>query len=116
GGYNLDHFTADSLTLAHLFVGSEGTLGVVLEAKLRLIELPRAKGLLVVQFASLLDALAATPNILTHHPSAVEVMDRYILDATKLNAEASRLRDFLCGDPAAVLLIEFYCDRPEDTA
>src|SRR5206468_2958003 len=71
---------------------------------------------LVVQFDGLLDALAATPLILTHHPSAVEVMDRYILDATKLNAEASRLRDFLSGDPAAVLLIEFYCDRPEDAA
>ncbi|MBI1917553.1 MAG: FAD-binding protein [Planctomycetes bacterium] len=137
GGYNLDHFTVwraggvnpliastdqgahaprspGSFNLAHLFVGSEGTLGVVLEAKLRLIELPRARALLVVQFDGLLDALAAAPLILTHHPSAVEVMDRYILDATKLNAEASRLRDFLSGDPAAVLLIEFYCDHPED--
>jgi FAD/FMN-containing dehydrogenase/Fe-S oxidoreductase len=114
GGYNLDQFTAGSFNLAHLFVGSEGTLGVVLEAKLRLIESPRARGLLAVQFDGLLDALAATPLILTQLPSAVEVMDRYILDATKLNAEASRLRDFLCGDPAAVLLIEFYGDRPED--
>jgi len=67
-----------------------------------------------VQFDGLLDALAAAPLILMHHPSAVEVMDRYILDSTKLNPEASRLRDFLHGDPAAILLIEFYCDHPDE--
>jgi FAD/FMN-containing dehydrogenase/Fe-S oxidoreductase len=127
GGYNLDAFVVRSdpihrvlaprpdesghyerFNLAHLLVGSEGTLAVTLEAKLRLIALPRAKALLVIQFADLLDALAATPAILAHQPSAVEVIDRYILDSTKLNAEASRLRDFLHGDPGAILIVEFY--------
>ncbi len=113
GGYNLDAFVprpGAAFNLAQLFVGSEGTLGVVLEAKLRLVELPRAKALLVVQFADLLDALAAVPAILAHCPAAVEVMDRYILDCTKLNADAARLRDFLRGDPGAILVIEFYAD------
>ncbi|HYT94551.1 MAG TPA: FAD-linked oxidase C-terminal domain-containing protein, partial [Gemmataceae bacterium] len=123
GGYNLDLFaprrpedngSAPPFNLAGLFVGSEGTLGVTLEAKVRLIELPKAKAVLVVQFADLLDALAATPAILTHGPAAVEVLDRYILDSTKLNPEASRLRDFIQGDPGAILLIEFYGDRAED--
>src|SRR5262249_19187775 len=81
----------------------------------RLVELPKSKAVLVVQFHDLLDALAATPLILNHRPSAVEVMDRYILDSTKLNPEASRLRDFLSGDPGAVLAIEFYGDRAEET-
>ena len=118
GGYNLDAFTAcgvaEHSNLTHLFVGSEGTLGIVLEAKLRLVELPRVKALLVVQFADLLDALAATPTILTHRPAAVEVMDRFILDCTKLNADASRLRDFLQGDPGAILIVEFYGERAEE--
>ena len=144
GGYNLDQFTLvgqafqpdggekrqagkpdlqqsqagkpdlPNFNLAHLFVGSEGTLGVVVEAKLRLIELPKAKAVLVVQFRDLLEALAATPHILLHEPSAVEVMDRYILDSTRLNADASRLRAFLQGDPEAVLLIEFYGERLEE--
>jgi FAD/FMN-containing dehydrogenase/Fe-S oxidoreductase len=100
--------------LSHLFVGSEGTLGIVVEAKLRLIELPKVKAVLVVQFHDLLEALAATPLILTHHPSAVEVMDRYILDSTRLNPDASRLRTFLEGDPASILLIEFYGDHPAE--
>jgi Fe-S oxidoreductase len=89
---------------------------VVVEARLRLVELPKAKALLVVQFDDLLDALAATPAILTHRPAAVEVMDSYILDSTRLNAEASRLRTFLQGDPAAILIIEFYADRPDEAA
>jgi FAD/FMN-containing dehydrogenase/Fe-S oxidoreductase len=117
GGYNLDSFVPKPDTkfnLASMFVGSEGTLGIVLEAKLRLIGLPRAKAICVVEFADLLDALAAAPIILTHRPAAVEVMDRRILDCTKLNAEASRLRDFLQGDPGAILIIEFYGDRADE--
>jgi FAD/FMN-containing dehydrogenase/Fe-S oxidoreductase len=117
GGYNLDQFVPKAghgFNLAHLFVGSEGTLGVVVEAKLRLIQLPRAKALLVVQFADLLAALEAVPAILSHRPAAVEVMDKYILGATKLNADAARLRDFLNGDPGAVLIIEFYGDTAAD--
>jgi FAD/FMN-containing dehydrogenase/Fe-S oxidoreductase len=115
GGYNLDAFTGTShYNLAHLLVGSEGTLAVTLEAKLRLEELPRAKALLVVHFADLLESLAATPAILRHGPAAVEVIDRYVLDSTRLNPEASRLRDFVHGDPAAILIVEFYGDRPTD--
>jgi FAD/FMN-containing dehydrogenase/Fe-S oxidoreductase len=120
GGYNLDLLTpartAAGLNLAHLLVGSEGTLAVTLEAKLALVELPRARAVLVIQFADLLDALAATPAILAHGPSAVEVIDRYVLDATKLNAEAARLRDFLRGDPAAVLIVELSGETPEGLA
>jgi Fe-S oxidoreductase/FAD/FMN-containing dehydrogenase len=121
GGYNLDEFTPERVqtrgdfhfNLARLLVGSEGTLGATAQAKLKLVELPRAKATLVVEFADLLGALAATPLILAHGPSAVEVVDQYILDSTRLNPEASRLRDFLQGDPAAILLIEFYDDRAD---
>jgi FAD/FMN-containing dehydrogenase/Fe-S oxidoreductase len=116
GGYDLEAFTraSDAFSLAPLFVGSEGTLGLTLEATLRLIDLPRVKALLVVQFDDLLAALAATPEILKHGPAAVEVLDRYILDSTRRNLEAARLRDFLHGDPGAVLLIEFYGDSATD--
>jgi FAD/FMN-containing dehydrogenase/Fe-S oxidoreductase len=124
GGYNLDLYVprrppaangqAEPFNLAGLFVGSEGTLGITLEAKVKLIELPRAKGLLVVHFTDLLEALGATPDILAHRPAAVEVIDRYVLDSTRLNPEATRLRDFIQGDPAAILIVEFYANRPED--
>jgi len=121
GGYNLDEFVPERVrrqggfrfNLARLLVGSEGTLGVTVEAKLALVEQPRARATLVIEFAGLLEALAAVPLILQHGPAAVEIIDKYVLDSTKLNAEASRLRDFLQGDPAAILLIEFYDERAD---
>jgi FAD/FMN-containing dehydrogenase/Fe-S oxidoreductase len=113
GGYNLDRFIPDTarvLNLAHLLVGSEGTLAVTLEAKVRLVPLPKARAVLLIEFDNLLDALAATPAILAHRPSAVEVMDRYILDSTGLNPEAARLRDSLHSDPGAILIVELFGD------
>lgn len=117
GGYNLDEF-ADArkpFNLARLMVGSEGTLGVVLEAKINLVPLPRAKAVLAIEFNELLEALAATPAILRHQPSAVEVMDKFVLDHTKQNAALERLRQTLIrGDPGALLCVEFYADRAEE--
>jgi FAD/FMN-containing dehydrogenase/Fe-S oxidoreductase len=116
GGYNLDEFTPGrTFNLAKLMVGSEGTLGVVLSAKLNLVPLPKAKAVLAIQFDHLLDSLAATPLILRHSPSAVEVMDKSILDHTKKSAALEALRrSFIEGDPAALLCVEFYGERAED--
>jgi FAD/FMN-containing dehydrogenase/Fe-S oxidoreductase len=117
GGYNLDEFTrADRpFNLAKLMVGSEGTLGVVLTAKVNLVALPAAKAVLAIQFRDLLESLAATPLILRHHPSAVEVMDKSILDYTRQSAALEAIRQsFIEGDPGALLCVEFYADTPEE--
>ncbi len=128
GGYNLDEFTegaGDSVAgglsefrpfnLARLMVGSEGTLGVILEARLNLVSLPKNKAVLVVQFKDLLEALGSTPLILRHKPSAVEVMDKFILDHTRLSPNLQRAREtFIEGDPGAILCIEFYDDAKQN--
>ena len=117
GGYNLDEFVAPGrpFNMAKLMVGSEGTLGVVLTATLNLVPLPAAKAVLVIQFAELLESLAAAPLILRHGPSAIEVMDAFILDHTRQSAELDALRNsFVEGNPASLLCVEFYADRPEE--
>ena len=117
GGYNLDEFTdpAKPVNLAKIMIGSEGTLGIVLEAKLKLVPLPKAKAVMVIEFADLLESLAGTPVILRHNPSAVEVMDKAILDNTRQNAALDKIRkSFIEGDPGATLCVEFYADRKED--
>ena len=116
GGYNLDDFRPGRpFNLARLMVGSEGTLGVVLSAKLNLVPLPNAKAVMAIQFEHLLESLAATPVILRHEPSAVEVMDKSILDHTRKSAALEALRQsFIEGDPGALLCVEFYDDRAED--
>jgi FAD/FMN-containing dehydrogenase/Fe-S oxidoreductase len=117
GGYNLDEFTdaEGPVNLARIMVGSEGTLGVVLEAKLRLVPLPKAKAVMVIGFRDLLESLSAAPAILKHGPSAIEVMDKSILDNTRDNLALKRIHDdVIQGDPAATLCVEFYADRKED--
>ena len=116
-GYNLDEFVKPDrpFNLAKLMVGSEGTLAVMLSAKVNLVPLPKAKAVMAIQFASLLESLAATPLILRHGPSAVEVMDKSILDYTRQSAVLEALRrSFIEGDPASLLCVEFYADRAED--
>ena len=117
GGYNLDEFTHPErpFNLVKLIVGSEGTLAVVLNAKLNLVPLPTAKAVLAIQFTDLLEALAATPIILRHRPSAVEVMDKFILDHTRQSAVLDSLRrSFIEGEPGSLLCVEFYADRDEE--
>jgi FAD/FMN-containing dehydrogenase/Fe-S oxidoreductase len=117
GGYNLDEFTdpAKPINLSKLMVGSEGTLGIVLEAKVKLVPLPKAKAVMVISFADLLESLSAAPVILRHGPSAIEVMDKSILDYTRQNENLNNIRnEFIEGDPASILCVEFYGDRPED--
>ena len=117
GGYNLDEFAdpAKPFNLAKLIVGSEGTLGLVVAAKVNLVPLPAARAVLTIEFDELFDALAATPLVLRHRPSAVEVMDRFILDHAKESPVLDALRRrILQGDPGALLCVEFYGDRAED--
>ncbi|HUQ91658.1 MAG TPA: FAD-linked oxidase C-terminal domain-containing protein [Bryobacteraceae bacterium] len=116
GGYNLDEFihTSRPFNLSKLMVGSEGTLAILLEAKINLVPLPKHKSVLAIEFETLLDALGATPTILLHKPSAVEVMDRFILEHTRENPTLLRIRNsFLQGEPGALLCVEFYADEQQ---
>ena len=63
GGYNLDAFVDPSrpIDLTRIMVGSEGTLGFIVDAKIGLVPLPKQKAVLTIEFDQLLDALGATP-------------------------------------------------------
>jgi FAD/FMN-containing dehydrogenase/Fe-S oxidoreductase len=113
GGYNLDAFTPSEapFNLARLIVGSEGTLGIIVEARLNLVPLPTATAVLTVEYDDLLDALGETPAILTHHPSAVEVMDRSILDHARENPALEEMRRAIIHtDCGALLCVELHGD------
>jgi FAD/FMN-containing dehydrogenase/Fe-S oxidoreductase len=105
GGYRLDRL--DPFDLSKLIVGSEGTLAIVTAATVRLIELPKAKMFAVGHFDSLLGAIAATGDALELGPSAVELIDRTILDLSRSKLEYRRLADRLEGDPEALLFVSF---------
>jgi len=117
GGYNLDEFVDPNkpFNLAKIIVGSEGTLALVVAATLKLVPLPAAKAVIAIEFDELLDALAATPAILRHTPSAVEVMDRFILDHAREQPALEALRrQIMQGEAGALLCVEFYGESPDD--
>lgn len=120
-GYNLDIFnnqnekpyTRDgSVNLAHLLVGSEGTLALTKSLKLRLAELPRTKVLGVVNFPTFYKAMDTAQHIVQLGSdgtlSAVELVDRTMIELSLQNpAFAPTVRTALIGQPDAILLVEF---------
>ncbi|HET6543234.1 MAG TPA: FAD-linked oxidase C-terminal domain-containing protein [Chryseolinea sp.] len=114
GGYNLDEFVyTDRWNLAKLLTGSEGTLAVTLEVKLNLEPLPKFKSVVVVHFAELLEAIRAVQPMLPYKPSAVEIVDRTVLHLSAENLSTKQHCHFIEGDPAAILIVEFYGDTSE---
>ena len=117
GGYNLDIFHPQSelpytrdghVNLAHLLVGSEGTLAFTRGLTLQLAELPRAKTLGVVNFLTFRAAMEAAQHIVKLTPTAVELVDRTMIDLSLANpAFRPTIETALVGRPAAILLVEF---------
>ena len=114
-GYNLDSFiNTNRWNLTELIVGSEGTLAVILEAKLSLVPLPREKALCTVHFAEVLEAIRTVAPILEHKPSAVEIMDSDVISRARKNLNVAPLCGFIQGNPGAVLIVEFFGETPDE--
>lgn len=115
GGYNLDEFVyTDQWNLCKLVCGSEGTLATTLELKLNLVDLPRHKSVCVVHFAAVPEAISAVASILPFKPSAVEILDKTIVDLSRENLTTRHHCHFIEGNPEAILIVEFYGDTEED--
>ena len=114
-GYNLDSFIhTDRWNFAKLMVGSEGTLGTFLEAKLHLEPLPKHKVLCPVHFAELLEAIRTVAPILDHRPSAVEIIDADVTVRARENLSIAPLCTWMQGQPQAILIVEFFGDSPQE--
>ena len=117
GGYNIDVFhpvserpyTPDgSVNYAHLLVGSEGTLAWTREITLSLAPIPAHRALGVVSFPSLHRAMQCARDIVGLGPSAVELVDRTMIDLARGNPAFRPVIDAaLVGEPDAILLVEF---------
>ncbi len=130
-GYSLDLIlrqldagtTPEDLNLTGLLCGSEGSLAVITAARLKLQPIPAARGLAILAFDSLEQALDRLLPILDTQPSAVELLDAVVLQAAQGNAEARRqleVMPLINGQlPAAVLYVEYqaeHSDRELDTS
>jgi FAD/FMN-containing dehydrogenase/Fe-S oxidoreductase len=118
-GYALARWLRDPGNLNNMLCGSEGTLAAIFSAELKIVPLPREKGLGLVFFASVAEAMQATVELLDLKASAIEHIDRPLFDQTKgqLNFEATRQLLELDTRPCeSILIVEFYDDVAERLA
>ncbi|MFI4988513.1 MAG: FAD-binding and (Fe-S)-binding domain-containing protein [Alphaproteobacteria bacterium] len=117
GGYNIDALAprganAPPINLAHLLVGSEGTLAFSRRIELKLHALPKHKVLGVCHFPSFYQAMASTKRIVALGPDAVELVDRTMIElARAIPLFRATLDSFVRGTPAALLVVEFAGDE-----
>jgi len=118
-GYGLDRYLGAKDDLAKLVAGSEGTLVGITSAELRVVPLPSDKGLGLLFFATVGEAMEATVELLDLKPAAIEHIDRILIDQTKGQLAFQPARDFLEIDAhpcEAVLIVEFYDDVADKLA
>lgn len=100
--------SGDEFNFCTLLSGSEGTLAFTTEIKLNLVDVPpKHKGLLAIHHATIDEAIEANIVALEHGPTAIELIDKFILDCTKTSLEHKHNRFFIKDDPGALLCVEF---------
>src|SRR6516165_9664111 len=110
GGYNLDALVPgrNDLNLAHLLVGSEGTLAFSTRVELKLSPLLGARAVGACHFGSFFQAMDAAQHIVKLGPIAVELIDRTMLGlAREIPLFRSTVDAVVRGDPEAILFVEF---------
>ena len=110
GGYNLDALVPRNApnNMAHLLVGSEGTLAFTTQVELKLWPVIKNKVLGVCHFGSFYEAMDAAQHLVKLRPIAVELVDRTMI---ALGRDIAMFRPVIeatvKGDPDALLIVEF---------
>ena len=118
-GYGLDRYVGLRQSLVEMIAGSEGTLAGIWEARVNIVPLPREKGLGLIFFASIAEAMQATVELMDLRPAAIEHVDRVLFEQTRGQLAFQAARDLLelDGRPCeAFLIVEFYEDVAERLA
>jgi len=118
-GYALARAMAEPDNLLHILSGSEGTLAGIFSTELKIVPLPEERGVGLIFFASVAEAMQAAPELEKLKPAAVEHVDQPLFDQTRGQKEFQAVRDLLELDTkpcAAILIVEFFEDTAERLA
>lgn len=110
-GYGLARALEQPGNLIPILCGSEGTLAAIFSAELRVVPLPEERGVGLIFFASVAEAMQATSALLELKPAAIEHVDRALLDQTRGQREFQAVRNLLLLDEhpcEAILIVEFF--------
>src|SRR5207248_10193634 len=92
-GYGIERFLRAPNDLTNILAGSEGTLAAIFSAELKISPLPGEKGLGLIFFASVAEAMEATVELLDLKLAAIEDIDRPLLDENKGSLHFQLARD-----------------------
>jgi FAD/FMN-containing dehydrogenase/Fe-S oxidoreductase len=105
----------NKFNICKLLTGSEGTLAFTTEITLKLDKLPPEHSIMIAaHFNSIENCLQAVKPIMNHNLYTCEMMDKTILDCTKQNKTQLENRQFIVGDPKAILMCEVKADSVKE--
>lgn len=113
-GYSLNYFNDSQFNPAKLLAGSEGTLAVIKDITLKLVDRPMKTGLAILQFENFIESMESVPYLLEMNPSAVEVIGKMLVDLARKHDSFSSLLSFVNGNPESILAVEFYGNDQND--
>lgn len=114
-GYNLDELIAPGpLNLSKLIVGSEGTLGITTEIKVKICKKPGILGLCVIHFHELNEGMNAIPTMLSFAPLSLEMIDNKIIEMGRQSPSMKGKLTWLKDQPRMVFVAEFDAHTPEE--
>lgn len=108
-GYNLDELLKDEfLNVSKLIAGSEGTLGIAAEIKVKIAPIINFSSIVLLFFNENLDAFRKVPKILEFQPTAIEMIDDQIIQLGRFSPSLRDGLHWLDGhDPQCLFIIEF---------
>lgn len=107
-GYNLDMLIQnEDFNAAKIITGSEGTLGIATEIKVRISKKPEILGVSVIHFDSFASGFSSVVNILKFTPLALEMIDKTIIVSSQSSPAMRNKLNWLQGSPQMVLIAEF---------
>lgn len=110
-GYALARAAENPKNLLTILAGSEGTLAAITSAELKIVRVPEERGVALLFFDSVTEALRATDELLDLKPAAIEHIDRVLFDETRGEPEYQAVRDLMELDSKpceAILIVEFF--------
>ena len=114
-GYNLDELIKkEPLNLSKIIAGSEGTLGIATQIKMRICQKPKAVSLCIIHFTDILNAMHAIEAIMTTHPMALEMIDQQIIESAKKSPSMQNKLYWIDQNPACVFIAEYEGDHADE--
>lgn len=115
-GYNFDELLKPGpFNICKLITGSEGTLGIATEMRVRICKKPVNMGLCIIHFNDISQGMFTIPDMLAHNPLSLEMIDKQIIERGRQSPSMRGRLDWLEENPEMIFVAEFDGNTKEET-